>query len=150
MAYRDPNPSPKRYHSIDVRPDNDSDGGVMSPPTAYPPAPLPDPYGSQTNLASTSAYPSDQQRHPHFGHSTSSLTPRYLSPNGPGMRTPADEGGNRREYQKMDEKPPLNPRHSSYDIFAAAENFDTRNASEKHLTFAEGDFVVSVAMGGRV
>ncbi|KAG8890399.1 hypothetical protein FRB98_008974 [Tulasnella sp. 332] len=127
MSY--PSPSVERYHSIDIRPSNDSDGGIMSPPNAYPPTRLiaGDPFGSTTNLATAQAYPQPTPR-AHFA-TDAAATPQMPS----------------RPYKKLDDEKggstPNLSRRSSYDILnqmRIGENFDTRNATEAHLT---GDFV---------
>ncbi|KAG8926920.1 hypothetical protein FRC01_008226, partial [Tulasnella sp. 417] len=146
-----PPPSPQRYHSIDVRPSGDSDEGT-SPQTTYPPAHIPpDPFGSQTDLTGQAAgqaaarYP--PERHAHFGNSASTISQRYRA-NVSGTQTPvpADDKPAGGSFQKLDEKKHTKHpsthmnRLSSFDMLSAAD-FDTRNASEAHLKFADGDFV---------
>ncbi|KAG9046286.1 hypothetical protein FS837_004683 [Tulasnella sp. UAMH 9824] len=139
-----PPPSPQRYHSIDVRPSGDSD-------EAHIPA---DPFGSQTDLTGHQAaqqaarYP--PERHAHFGNSASSIAQRYRA-NASGTQTPiaSDDKHAGGSFQKLDEKKHTKNasthmnRLSSFDMLSAAENFDTRNASEAHLKFADGDFVTT-------
>ncbi|KAG9013647.1 hypothetical protein FRB90_005819 [Tulasnella sp. 427] len=145
-----PPPSPQRYHSIDVRPSGDSDEGTF-PQTTYPPAHIPtDPFGSQTNLTGQAAARYPPERHPHFGNSASSIAQRYRA-NASGTQTPASSddrpaGGS---FRRLDEKKhtknpsiPMN-RLTSFDMLNAAEHYDTRNASEAHLKFADGDFVTT-------
>ncbi|KAG9039695.1 hypothetical protein FRB95_007122 [Tulasnella sp. JGI-2019a] len=133
-------PGPERYHSIDIRPSNDSDG-IMSPPNAYPPMRLADPFSSQTNLTTQAQAFPQSGPHAHFASDATSGQQQYLTP----MQMPLGDG---RSYRKMDEEKGGSSanlsRNSSYDIFnqmRVGENFDTRNATEAHLTFAEGDFV---------
>ncbi|KAG8964489.1 hypothetical protein FRC03_001740 [Tulasnella sp. 419] len=135
----------EKYHSIDIRPSSSDDHHHQ-----------PDPFGSRTNLASMEP-PTEQpsyppERHARFGHSSGSLSNRYPTP-APVATMPMPAGDTGGVFQKLpNEKgdtPPAKSRNSSWDFLTKGRNdgqwddFDTRNATEEHLRFAEGDFAKS-------
>lgn len=101
----------------------------MSPPNAYPPARIGDPFGSTTNLTAAPAYHQPSSR-THFVSDATAASQTHLMPS----HIPANDG---RSYKKLDDEKggstPNLSRNSSYDIInqmRAGEEFDTRNATE--------------------
>ncbi|KAG8747159.1 hypothetical protein FRC10_002208 [Ceratobasidium sp. 414] len=145
---------PGRYHSIDI---HNSDGvATQSPPNPHPhrPAPEPSPGAPTAPLAPHNPPPIPEPATsphvhivepplPYVAAKQDSYTDNKHGASASG--TDSWPGGFAQPKDQESEKPqrPGHPRNSSWGVLAGIEKnidgFDTRNATEAHLQFAEGD-----------
>ncbi|CUA66917.1 putative MscS family protein C1183,11 [Schizosaccharomyces pombe 972h-] [Rhizoctonia solani] len=153
-------PDTEQYHSIDLQ--HPGDVPTHSPPTVHPiPDPISDSYSVHSTVPLTTGYridnapPMPEPSAAHIVEPSPSYFPRY-PPNREDSYADSNHsagasgagtgpGGFVRLKDREDEKPtrPHHPRNQSWDFLSGItkdiEGFDTRNASQAHLQFAEGD-----------